>query len=76
LPLFIILQIVGNSIAHARPSTSHSPDAKRIRIGEEEVPVPLAVQAPWGSCDDEGPIVAVPPEEEEVVLILLWVQVP
>jgi hypothetical protein len=45
LLLFIILQNIGNSMAHGS-SESHSPDAKRIRVGEEELPVLLAVQAP------------------------------
>jgi hypothetical protein len=41
-------------------STSHSLDVKCIRVAEEEVLVPLPV-------DDEGPIVMVPPEEEETM---------
>jgi hypothetical protein len=39
---------------------------KHICIGQEEVPVPFPI-------DDEGPIVVVPPEEEEVVPVSLAV---
>jgi hypothetical protein len=49
---------------------------KRIHIGEEEVPVPLAVLVPWGSSDDEDPVVVVLPEEEEVVPVPVAVQAP
>jgi hypothetical protein len=59
-------RVHGSPTRHAGSGASHSPNMKHIHVGEEEVPIPLFV-------DDEGPIVTVPLEEEEVVPVLLAV---
>jgi hypothetical protein len=67
LLLFIILQTVGNSMAHACSSASHLPNMKRIHLGAAPIEVGAEEVILAVGADEVIPIV--PPAAEEVVQV-------
>jgi hypothetical protein len=54
------MRVHGSTMTHAHSGPLHSPDVKLIHAGEVDIPIPLSI-------DDEGSIVAVLLEDDEII---------